>query len=427
MWTLNATWGVSTGIESGKERLPWILAVVGIMGVIALVTVVLNLILLVSVMVHQTSRSRSFHLHIVNMAVMAIVQGGVVLPLWTHYLLTSSWLHGDTTCRWWLAADTLAMSLSAMTLVVTAWDRFIYLTCRRFIKEGGKYMCSFALITLAWLVALAVTLTLTLIDLDTDGGSYNGVQENGTCEWGSGKGNRLLVVRLIMYGVGVGLGLGLSLALLTLPCLGIGGELPMDEDDDKVARKMSLMHDHNLYLLHKYHNDDLPEIHSHGHPSDDPNAGSIARSRKTSDTERSREDSENDPDFPHFVVIKKTDRLEEREQWRWQVASLLAVAFAWVVCWLPSHLFVFAERVLGLSWGIPHWAQGSSVVLGYAHAAITPLLWLMYKPIREDMASCFSCQCCKNQDDDDDDYYDSDVELNETGPYRPTPEKTALT
>ena len=70
MWTVNATWGS----DSGQERLPWITTVAGVMGVVAMITVMLNLLLLLSVLVHEGSRSRSFHMHIVNMAVVAIVQ-----------------------------------------------------------------------------------------------------------------------------------------------------------------------------------------------------------------------------------------------------------------------------------------------------------------------------------------------------------------
>jgi hypothetical protein len=103
------------------------------------------------------------------------------------------------------------------------------------MKEGGKYVITSALMSLAWLLSLSLTLTLTLLDLDHDGGSFSGIQISGLCQWGEGKEHRVLVARLIMYAIGAGLGLGLSLALITLPCLGIGGQLPIDEDDDQVC------------------------------------------------------------------------------------------------------------------------------------------------------------------------------------------------
>jgi len=108
-----------------------------------------------------------------------------------------------------------------------------------------------------------------------------------------------------------------------------------------------------------------------------------------------------------------------------QMISLLTVAFVWVVFWLPSHLFVFADNVLGLEWSLPHWVHVAAVILGYTHAAIAPLMWLMHQPFREDMASLITCRCCKNEDDEDE--YDSEIELREAGPYRAPHEETALT
>ena len=74
MWTMNATWGVITGIGFGQTWVPWLPAVVGVMGMVAVVTVILNVFLLLSILLHPPSRSRSFHLHIVNMAVIAVLQ-----------------------------------------------------------------------------------------------------------------------------------------------------------------------------------------------------------------------------------------------------------------------------------------------------------------------------------------------------------------
>ena len=50
-------------------------------------------------------------------------QGAGVLPMWAYYIIQGTWLHGDSVCRWWLAADTMATSASALAIVVTACDR----------------------------------------------------------------------------------------------------------------------------------------------------------------------------------------------------------------------------------------------------------------------------------------------------------------
>ena len=61
-------------------------------------------------------------------------------------------------------------------------------------------MTSFALMALAWLLALSLTMGMTLLDLESDGGSFSGVQGHGTCEWGSGKWERVVKVRVIQFG-----------------------------------------------------------------------------------------------------------------------------------------------------------------------------------------------------------------------------------
>ncbi|KAL8563771.1 hypothetical protein ACOMHN_058286 [Nucella lapillus] len=547
MWTHNATWGLS----SNEGQTTW---VGGVMGTLGVMTVVLNLLLLVALLVHAPSRSRSFHLHITNMAAAAILQGAGVLPLWAHYLIQGTWVHGDAVCRWWLAADTMATSVSALAIVVTACDRFIYLICWRFVKEGGKYVSSFMLMFVSWLLALTLTLTLTLMQFES-GAGFAGVQAEGQCNWGVEKGSRMAAARLVMYVIGgftsylppgahssapgylppgahsstpgylppgahssapgylppgahssapgylppgahssapgylppgahssapgylppgthssapgylppgthslpldtshrvptplpldtshrvptplpldtshrvptplpldpirglrsagslgllssfchyfsnrtgAGLGTGLCLALVTLPCLGRGDLLPIDEDEAEMAvRKMSLLTEEKKRRTSKF-------LEAGAHRSIEVVA---------------EEDEEEDGNFPQFLFVKKTDRLEERERWKWQVSSLLAVTVAWTLLWLPSHLFVFADK-LGLAWHIPQVAVMACVILGYAHAAIMPLLWLLYQPVRAAMAALIFCRCCQDEEDEDDDY---SIEFQDVGPYR---------
>ena len=164
--------------------------------------------------------------------------------------------------------------------------------CWRFVKEGGKYVTCCALMALAWLLALALTLTMTLMEVEEDGRS--GVHADGQCLWGQGKMHRVLVARLLTYALGAGLGAGLCLALVTLPCLGMGHVLPIDDDDDvndeETMRKSSLLQD------------------SQGRPAPRHRAAS--------------KQGDEDEDFPRFLIIRKSDRLEERERWKWQVQRL---------------------------------------------------------------------------------------------------------
>ncbi|KAK7102893.1 probable G-protein coupled receptor No18 [Littorina saxatilis] len=387
MWTVNATWGLTSGFGSGQTWVPWTPAVGVVMGVVAVVTVLLNSMLLISILLHETARSRSFHLHIVNMAVVAILQGAGVLPLWTHYLAQGQWIHGDSACRWWLATDTMATSVSALAIVVTACDRFIYLACWRFVKEGGKYITCCALMALAWLLALGLTLTLTLLEMEGDDGVMIGVSD-GACLWGQGRDRRVVYSRLVMFVMGAGLGLGLCLALVTLPCLGIGHMLPVDDTVDEVkerVRRRSVQYD----IIHR-------QVSRQQEPGEGVGL----------------EAGEDDVFFPRFALIKKTDRLEERERWKWQVVSLLTVALAWVILWLPSHLIVFAE-VIDLGWQIAPPGQVASVVIGYVHAAVMPLLWLLHKPVRLAVLDLIFCRCCRGDKELDD-----SMEFDDMPPHR---------
>ena len=97
-----------------------------------------------------------------------------------------------------------------------------------------------------------------------------------------------------------------------------------------------------------------------------------------------------------------------------QVVSLLTVSLAWVLLWFPSHLFAFSD-LLGLDWRIPRGAVVACVIMGYAHAALLPLLWLLHQPLRVAMAALMLCRCCRGNDED----LEESVEFQDVGPYRP--------
>ena len=172
------------------------------------------------------------------------------------------------------------------------------MVCWRFVKEGGKYVTCCALMALAWLLALALTLTLTLVEAgaETEEGR-SGVQADGQCLWEPEKMRRMLVARLLTYAVGAGLGAGLSLALVTLPCLGMGHLLPIDEDEDVDV---------------SYDEDGTRRTSSLLGDKQGPGPAA-ARHRAAS------KQGEDEEDFPRFLITRKTDRLEERERWKWQV------------------------------------------------------------------------------------------------------------
>ena len=109
-----------------------------------------------------------------------------------------------------------------------------------------------------------------------------------------------------------------------------------------------------------------------------------------------------------------------------QVVSLLAVSVAWLLLWLPSHLLVFALKVLGLHWHVPHAVLVASVIVGYAHAALTPLLWLLHQPVRRAMTALVFCRCCREErkGGDDEDGEEEGEEFQDVGPYRPAAEVT---
>lgn len=57
----------------------------------------------------------------------SLLQGAGVLPLWSYYLISGTWLHGDDVCRWWLAADIMATCASALAIIFMACDRLVSL------------------------------------------------------------------------------------------------------------------------------------------------------------------------------------------------------------------------------------------------------------------------------------------------------------
>lgn len=172
--------------------------------------------------------------------------------------------------------------------------------CWKHVQEGSKYVLCCTLLALAWLLALTLTLLLSLTEDTHANSSGTGPLEGNHCLWGDEKRGTVAIARVIVYSLGAGLGAGLSLALTTLSCLSRGVDvLPIEEDDWQ--KKEQFLAEEPLNTEH---------------------AGSVLRSLPPPPGQgRPLSTNFSHPD----ERSSEGDRHDEREQWRGQVGVALPV------------------------------------------------------------------------------------------------------
>ena len=136
----------------GGHQVWEVVLIVLITGPLSLVTIVGNLLVVVSFRVNTQLRTTSNY-YLLSLAVADLILGAVSMNLYTAYIIMGRWMLGPTACDVWLAVDYVASNASVMNLLVISFDRYFSVTrpltyrAKRTPKRAGL------LIALAWTVS----------------------------------------------------------------------------------------------------------------------------------------------------------------------------------------------------------------------------------------------------------------------------------
>ena len=93
-------------------------------GLCSLVTIVGNVVVILSFYVNKTLRNFSNYL-ILSLAISDLTIGLFSMNVFTTYNVSGSWILGSVMCKAWLTVDYTASNASVMNLLVICVDRYV--------------------------------------------------------------------------------------------------------------------------------------------------------------------------------------------------------------------------------------------------------------------------------------------------------------
>ncbi|KAF1375583.1 hypothetical protein PFLUV_G00221690 [Perca fluviatilis] len=139
----------------GGHPLWQVVLIVLLTGMLSLVTVIGNILVVVSFKVNRQLKTVNNYF-LLSLAVADLIIGVISMNLYTAYLVMGYWAMGNWACDMWLAIDYVASNASVMNLLVISFDRYFSITrpltyrAKRTTKRAG------IMIGLAWFVSLVL-------------------------------------------------------------------------------------------------------------------------------------------------------------------------------------------------------------------------------------------------------------------------------
>ncbi|XP_074753847.1 histamine H3 receptor-like [Athene noctua] len=123
--TCNET--LSTQSPSSEFSLGVLVLLAFLMVLLALVTILGNVLVILAFIVDRNLRHRSNYFFL-NLAISDFAVGVFCMPLYIPYSLTGKWHLGRGVCKLWLAMDYLLCTASVFNIVLISYDRFLSVT-----------------------------------------------------------------------------------------------------------------------------------------------------------------------------------------------------------------------------------------------------------------------------------------------------------
>ncbi|NXI43960.1 HRH3 protein, partial [Galbula dea] len=98
-----------------------------LMGLLALVTILGNVLVILAFILDRNLRHHSNY-YFLNLAITDFAVGAFCIPLYIPYALTGTWHLGRDLCKMWLVLDYLLCTASVFSIVLISYDRFLSVT-----------------------------------------------------------------------------------------------------------------------------------------------------------------------------------------------------------------------------------------------------------------------------------------------------------
>ncbi|XP_069635294.1 histamine H3 receptor-like [Haliaeetus albicilla] len=118
---------LSTQSPSSKFSLGVLVLLAFLMVLLALVTILGNILVILAFIMDRNLRHRSNYFFL-NLAISDFAVGVFCMPLYIPYSLTGKWYLGRGVCKLWLVMDYLLCTASVFNIVLISYDRFLSVT-----------------------------------------------------------------------------------------------------------------------------------------------------------------------------------------------------------------------------------------------------------------------------------------------------------
>uniref|UniRef100_A0A3B4AT45 Muscarinic acetylcholine receptor n=1 Tax=Periophthalmus magnuspinnatus TaxID=409849 RepID=A0A3B4AT45_9GOBI len=132
-----------------------VIIIVFLTGSLSLVTVVGNILVLVSFKINKALKTVNNY-YLLSLAFADLTIGTLSMNLYTTYIIMDQWALGPLVCDVWLAIDYVASNASVMNLLVISFDRYFSVTRPLTYMAKRTTKRAMVMICLAWSVSLVL-------------------------------------------------------------------------------------------------------------------------------------------------------------------------------------------------------------------------------------------------------------------------------
>uniref|UniRef100_A0ACB8G8B6 Uncharacterized protein n=2 Tax=Sphaerodactylus townsendi TaxID=933632 RepID=A0ACB8G8B6_9SAUR len=143
-----------TPSETGHSLWEMVLIIVTT-GILSLVTVVGNLLVMVSFKVNRELKTVNNY-YLLSLAGADLIIGTISMNLYTTYIVMGRWAMGSVACDLWLALDYVASNASVMNLLIICFDRYFSITRPLTYRAKRTPKRAAVMIGLAWAISFVL-------------------------------------------------------------------------------------------------------------------------------------------------------------------------------------------------------------------------------------------------------------------------------